>query len=194
MMKLREALHLKRSPVVLGVFHNTDELFRACAVLTDFGYPKESARITRTESIMPVTVMPITDRGILGAMSRHLTVKKIFIVMAIISAVTIAGIALAEIPKNAWVNVPEPLLTMALWLLFFSAGSLVCMLIGFLIWALIHPLLANGPLGRDGNRKSGSLVSNIKGKITLRIKPRTSVDATDIAQAWTEIGGRVVSN
>lgn len=193
-MKLREALHLKRSPVVLGVFHNTDELFRACAVLTDFGYPKESARITRTESIMPVTVMPITDRGILGAMSRHLTVKKIFIVMAIISAVTIAGIALAEIPKNAWVNVPEPLLTMALWLLFFSAGSLVCMLIGFLIWALIHPLLANGPLGRDGNRKSGSLVSNIKGKITLRIKPRTSVDATDIAQAWTEIGGRVVSN
>lgn len=193
-MKLREALHLKRSPVVLGVFHNTDELFRACAVLTDFGYPKESARITRTESIMPVTVMPITDRGILGAMSRHLTVKKIFIVMAIISAVTIAGIALAEIPKNAWVNVPEPLLTMALWLLFFSAGSLVCMLIGFLIWALIHPLLANGPLGRDGNRKSGSLVSNIKGKITLRIKPRTLVDATDIAQAWTEIGGRVVSN
>ncbi len=194
MIKLREALHLKRSPVVLGVFHNTDELFRACAVLTDFGYPKESARITRAESIMPVTVMPITDRGILGAMSRHLTVKKIFIVMAIISAVTIAGIALAEIPKNAWVNVPEPLLTMALWLLFFSAGSLVCMLIGFLIWALIHPLLANGPLGRDGNRKSGSLVSNIKGKITLRIKPRTSVDATDIAQAWTEIGGRVVSN
>lgn len=189
MMKLREALQLKRSPVVLGVFHNTDELFRACAVLTDFGYPKESACITRTEPIMPAA-----GSGMLGAMSRYLTVKNIIIVMAMVSAVTIGAVALAEIPKSALAFVPEPILTMALWLLFFSAGSLACLLIGFLIWALIHPLLVNGPIGQDGNRKSSSLVSNIKGKITLRIKPRTSVDASDIAQAWTEIGGRVVSN
>lgn len=194
MMKLREALQLKRSPVVLGVFHNTDELFRACAVLTDFGYPKESARISRTESIMPITGMPITGGGMLGAMSRHLTVKRIIIVMAMVSAVTLGAVALAEIPKSALAYVPEPMLTMILWLLFFSAGSLACMLIGFLIWALIHPLLANESYGQDSKRKSGSMASSIKGKITLRIKPRTSVDASDIAQAWTEIGGRVVSN
>ena len=189
MMKLREALRLKRSPVVLGIFHNTDELFRACAVLTDFGYPKETARISRIE-----TIMPVTNGGIFGAIHRHLTMKRIIFALAIVSAVTIGGVVLAEMPKNALAYLPESLLTMILSLLFFSAGSLACLLVGFLIWALIHPMLAHekNESGKPGKKES--MATSFTGKITLRIKPRNSVDASDIAQAWSEIGGRVVSN
>lgn len=189
MMKLREALNLKRSPVVLGIFHNTDELFRACAVLTDFGYPKESARISRIE-----TIMPSTRSGILETMSRHLTTKKLIVVLAIVSAVTIGGVVLAEMPKTALAYLPESLLTVILSLLFFSAGSLTCLLVGFLIWALIQPLLASEKSESSKSGKKQSMATSFKGKITLRIKPRNSIDASDIAQAWSEIGGRVVSN
>ncbi len=189
MMKLREALHLKRSPVVLGIFHNTDELFRACAVLTDFGYPRETARISRVE-----TIMPVTNGGILGAIFRHLTTKRIIGILTIVSAITIGGVILAEMPKTTLADLPEPLLTTILFLLFFSAGSLTCLLSGLLIWALIHPLLIHEKSESEKPRETESLATSFKGKITLRIKPRNSIDASDIAQAWSEIGGRVVSN
>lgn len=184
MLKLREALRLNHPPVVLGVFHNTDELFRACAVLTDFGYPKESARMARVE-----TIMPTPAGGTFGSVLRHITPTKIFIALATMAVVTIGAVVLAEIPLSAYGRLPEFLVTLVLWALFFSAGSLACALIGFLLWSLLQPLLTN-----HANLRGGSLANFTKGKVTLRIKARTPVDAKEIAEAWTEIGGRVIES
>lgn len=184
MLKLREALRLNHPPVVLGVFHNTDELFRACAVLTDFGYPKESARMARAEPFLSTET-----GGAFHSLLRHFTPKRILIALGIMAALTISAVILAELPVSAYGRLPEILLTMALWLLFFSAGSLACTLIGFLIWTLLQPLLVT-PSHFSGSPFSTST----KGKVTLRIKARTPVDAKEIAEAWTEIGGRVIES
>jgi len=182
MLKLREALRLNHPPVVLGVFHNTDELFRACAVLTDFGYPKESASMFRTE-----TFLPATTGGVLPSLLRQFTTKRILIALAVMAVLTISAVVVAEIPLSAYGRLPEIFMTMALWLLFFSAGSLACTLIGFLIWTLLQPLLVN-----QTDFRGNSLPT--RGKVTLRIKARTPVDAKEIAEAWTEIGGRVIES
>lgn len=184
MLKLREAFRLNHPPVVLGVFHNTDELFRACAVLTDYGYPKESARLARVE-----TIMPAPADGTLGSVLRHITPFRIFIVLASMALVTAGAVFLAETPLSAYGRLPEFLITMVLWALFFSAGSLACAIIGYLFWSLLQPLLAN-----QASPRGGSLANFTKGKVTLRIKARTPVDAKEIAEAWTEIGGRVIES
>ena len=182
-MKLRDALRLKQSPVVLGVFHNTDELFRACAVLTDFGYPRELARLSRVE-----TIMPADSTGIFKSFSRYVTPTNIIIALLALAATTVGAVVLAEMPLSAYGRLVEIIATLALWVLFFSAGSLACVLIGFLIWTWLEPLLANNTVSGFGST-TGKLFN---GKVTLRIKARTSVDAEEIAQAWTEIGGRVI--
>ncbi len=184
MLKLREALRLNHPPVVLGVFHNTDELFRACAVLTDFGYPKESARMARVE-----TILPTPASGTFGSILRHITPTRIFVALASMAAVTIGAVIVAEIPLSAYGRLPEFVITMVLWALFFFAGTLACTLIGFLIWSLMQPLLTN-----QSNLRGSSLTNFTKGKVTLRIKARTPVDAKEIAEAWSEIGGRVIES
>lgn len=184
MLKLREAFRLNHPPVVLGVFHNTDELFRACAVLTDFGYPKESARMARVE-----TVMPTPATGAFGSVLRQITPTRIFIGLASLAVVTITAVIVAEIPLSAYGRLPEFVITMILWGLFFSAGTLACTLIGFLIWSLMQTLFTD-----QASLRGGSLANFTKGKVTLRIKARTSVDAKEIAEAWTEIGGRVIES
>ncbi|MEK7829936.1 MAG: hypothetical protein AAB401_02560, partial [Acidobacteriota bacterium] len=85
-------------------------------------------------------------------------------------------------------RLPEVVVTLALWALFFSVGSLACALIGFLLWALLEPLAGNQNYGR-GNRSTGTCAN---GKVTLRVKTRSNVDAEEIAQAWADIGGRVI--
>lgn len=182
-MKLREAFRLKQSPVVLGVFHNTDELFRACAVLTDFGYPKEVARLSRVESFLPAGKTPM-----LNSVLRHVTVTKILLMLLAIASTTIGTVVLANMSLGSYGHFAEILITLLIWASFFSAGSLACVLIGFLIWTLAESLLAQKGNGEEKRFPAKSFY----GRVALRIKARDRADADEIAQAWAEIGGRVI--
>ncbi|MBS1787978.1 MAG: hypothetical protein JST85_09665 [Acidobacteria bacterium] len=174
---------MKQSPVVLGVFHNTDELFRACAVLTDFGYPKELARLSRAE-----TFLPAGKNTRLRSVLRHVTVTKILLMLLAIAATTIGTVVVANMSLGSYGPFAEILITLLVWASFFSAGSLACVLIGFLIWTLAESLLAQKA---DKERKQ-FLANSFYGRVALRIKARDREDADEIAQAWAEIGGRVI--
>jgi hypothetical protein len=183
--KLRETLLSKQPRVVLGVFHNTNELLLARAILTDFGYPKESASMTTLDPIKPVSSL-----SALSSLTRHLSIAKIILYLALMSVLTMAGVALSELPLAAYGRFLELLVTLALWALFFITGTLICGLIGLLLWTLLTSLIVN-----QGNGRSlRSAAATIQGKVALRIKARTPIDAEDIARAWSDIGGNIVGS
>lgn len=180
MMKLRETLAGKQPRVVLGVFHNTEELYRACAVLTDFGYPKESARITSLGSVVTVD----GPKRVTSLLQR-ITTRRVIITALLAILVTLAAVATAELASptaaaSSWWA--ETVLTVLLAGIFLALGSLACGLLGLLLWAALQPLL----------RTLNPATAKAPARVALRIKARTPLDAKDIAQAWSEIGGRVI--
>ena len=176
-MRVGNTYRLENQHLLTGLFKNSRDVFHAQEVLTDFGYPKEAARVIelkdkskRISVYSKQVIVRAKDRIVLGTS---------------IGAVLILGALMAGGHFYSVLNFSEMAILLTVWILLLVVSAVVCGFIGILVMMLISSALAEevADFQKDAAEKSDVLIS---------VAARTPDDAKDIAREWVEIGGEVV--
>lgn len=166
---------LERQQVLTGFFKSHTDVRQAHAILTDFGYSKDAAKVIELNTCSKLVtsfgkylLAKFKEKALLGA---GLGLAMIFVGFVVV----------ANFSSNLSFN--EIATLFALWFVLFSIGIAACGLIGASIAVLMGPVIT-------AELQEPSLPE--ERNVLISVAVRTPTDAQDIAREWEQIGGKVV--
>jgi len=178
-MMASETYRLEHQRVLTGLFRSDRDVYQAQEILTDFGYPKEAAK---------VVVLRDGSKKI-RAYGKHVIgrIKDKIVLGMSIGAVLILGALLAGAHFYSELNFSEMAILIMAWLALLIVSAVACGFIGALIAALVGTVLAEeyAVFQKDAGGKNDLLIS---------VAVRTRSDAQDIAREWKKIGGEMLDD
>lgn len=175
-MRINETYKLQHPQVLTGLFKSEKAVFRAQAVLTDFGYPKDAAKVTEVDGRW---------QEFRTYCSKALHMVKSRLLKGILIGVSVAVVIgiITQARFFPMVSIFEGTLVLLAWAGFALMGAVICAIIGALLMMMIYSYVA------DEYQDTGD---HLEENVLISVAVNTPADARDIAREWEEIGGKVV--
>jgi hypothetical protein len=165
----------ERQQVLTGFFKSNTDARQARAILTDFGYSKDAAKVIELNTCSKL----VTSFGkYLLASFKNKALLGVGLGLVVIFA---GFVGVARLYSS--LSFQEITALFALWFVLFSIGIAACGLIGASIAALVGPVITAELQEPAESEEKNVLIS---------VAVRTPTDAQDIAREWEQIGGKVV--
>jgi hypothetical protein len=175
-MQISETVRLQQPRVLTGLFTGGKTIYQAQEVLTDFGYPKDAARVIEVDGKWE-------EFKTHGKHALSLIRHRFLTGILIGAAVAIVGGVVSQSRFFSMMSFFEGALLLIAWAIFAIIATLICSFLGTLLMTVIYSYFAEEY--EDSHETSGE-------SVLISVSVRTPLDAEDIAREWEEIGGKVI--